>query len=240
MESACDPEAESGEWLAALDVVEAGSSLRLAPQPGPGHCASECRTLARACALALGDHDTDVAEALFTRPPNAFGRAHLERLLCHDLSPACAKPAPPVPASRPPGPAFRAKTQQEVDMDKMMRKMRSVPGMPGMSMYSRDDLAGLAAEAGGEGEEYEEEGGEGAGGGGGGGDGEGAGGAGGAGGGVGGAGLAGWAQSAAGAASRAVDAAVHAAVGLAQRAWGWAERLGGGGGAAREGGAQEL
>jgi hypothetical protein len=78
----------------------------------------------------LGDHDTDLAEAIFAAGAGA-GRAWIESTLCRDLSSACAKPPPPLPPSRPRGPAFEPKTAQEAEMDKLMRSMAGVEGMPG-------------------------------------------------------------------------------------------------------------
>lgn len=149
---ACDPDAEAGEWLTRLDLVPRGKRLAVEAQEGPGKCGSTCRTLARACEEALGDWDTDVAEALF-RNDSPSPRAWLEGLLCRELSGACAKPAPPLAAGRPPSPPFEPKSEQDLEMEKMMRGLADVPGMPGMSLYSRDDLAGMVGETGAELEE---------------------------------------------------------------------------------------
>ena len=81
----------------------------------------------------LGDHDTDLAEAIFAAGSGNAGRAWIESTLCRDLSSACAKPPPPLPAGRPRGPAFEAKSAQEAEMDKLMRSMAGVDGMPGTS-----------------------------------------------------------------------------------------------------------
>jgi hypothetical protein len=74
---ACDPDTAAGEWLAKLDLVEAGKKLKVVEQPRPGKCGTECRTAARACVEALADHDTDLAEAIFAQrgDPAASGRA---------------------------------------------------------------------------------------------------------------------------------------------------------------------
>ena len=152
----CDPEAEAGEWLTKLDMVEDGSKIKLVAQPGPGKCGVECRTMARACGDVMGDSDTDLSEALYAKATQKSGgsgggltRGWLEPLLCHSLSKACAAPPPRVPPGRQRGPGFEAKSAQDVEMDKLMRSMAGIPGMPGMSMYSRDDLAGLSEGMGG-------------------------------------------------------------------------------------------
>ena len=144
----CDPESEPGEWITKLDMVEDGHRIKLVQQPSPGKCGVECRTVARACVDVMGDSDTDLSEALYAKMSSGSGggltRGWLEPLLCHSLSKACAAPPPRVPATRPRGPGFEAKSAQDVEMDKLMRSMSGIPGMPGMSMYSRDDLAGFS------------------------------------------------------------------------------------------------
>lgn len=98
-------------------------------QEALGKCGAECRTVARACSSVLGEHDTDLAEALFV--DRTLGRAQLEQLLCRELSGACSKAPPPLAPGRPRGPPFEAKSSQEVEMEAMMRSMGDVPGMPG-------------------------------------------------------------------------------------------------------------
>ena len=129
----CDPDTTGGAWLAKLDLVESGKKLKVVEQPRPGKCGTACRTAARACVEALADHDTDLAEAIFAQrsDPAASGRAALEQLLCRDLGDACSQPPPPLPASRPPGPAFEEMSEQEAEMEKLMRSMSGIPGMPG-------------------------------------------------------------------------------------------------------------
>ena len=130
---ACDPDTTAGEWLAKLDLVEAGTRLKVVEQPRPGKCGTECRTAARACLEALGDRDTDLAEAIFAQRADvaASGRAALERLICRELGDACAAPPPPLPRDRPAGPPFEEMSEQEAEMEKLMRSMSGIPGMPG-------------------------------------------------------------------------------------------------------------
>jgi hypothetical protein len=130
---ACDPDNAAGAWLAKLDLVESGKKLKVVEQPRAGKCGTECRTAARACTEALGDTDTDLAEAIFAQraDASASGRAALEQLICRDLGDSCAKPPPPLPANRPPGPAFEEMSEQEAEMEKLMRSMSGIPGMPG-------------------------------------------------------------------------------------------------------------
>ena len=120
---------EAGLWITRFDLVERGSRLLLVEQDSVGKCGTECRTVARACSAVLGEHDTDLAEALFVDP--GLGRAQLEQLLCRELSGACRGAPPPLPPGRPEGPPFEALSAQEAEMEALMRRMGDVPGMPG-------------------------------------------------------------------------------------------------------------
>ena len=63
--------------------------------------------------------------------------------MCHnddeDGFGACVKKAPPLPKSRPKGPAFDPVDKKDLDMQRMMKNMKDM-GMGGMSMYNRDDM----------------------------------------------------------------------------------------------------
>ena len=67
IEKLTDPSSERGEWLARLDLQEEGAKLKVVDMGQLCHCdsSSECKTLVRAAEEVLGDHDTDVAEALW-------------------------------------------------------------------------------------------------------------------------------------------------------------------------------
>ena len=67
IEKLTDPSSERGEWLARLDLQEDGAKLKVVDMGQLSHCdsSSECKTLVRAAEEVLGDHDTDVAEALW-------------------------------------------------------------------------------------------------------------------------------------------------------------------------------
>ena len=56
-----------GQWIASVDLVEeAGGRLAVREMGRPGVCGVECKTVERAAEQIMGEHDTDVAEALFT------------------------------------------------------------------------------------------------------------------------------------------------------------------------------
>ena len=67
IEKLTDPSSETGEWLARLDLQEDGAKLKVVDMGQLSNCdsSSECKTLVRAAEEVLGDHDTDVAEALW-------------------------------------------------------------------------------------------------------------------------------------------------------------------------------
>ena len=88
IEKLTDPSSEKGEWLARLDLQEDGARLKVVDMGQLSHCdsSSECKTLVRAAEGVLGDHDTDVAEALW--------KVGWQRWPCRGLAgfgiPACA------------------------------------------------------------------------------------------------------------------------------------------------------
>ena len=56
-----------GEWITSVDLMEeAGGRLAVREMGRPGVCGVECKTVERAAEQIMGEHDTDVAEALFT------------------------------------------------------------------------------------------------------------------------------------------------------------------------------
>lgn len=59
------PAKDEGEWIAKIDLVEAGSKLKLVEHEEVGKCLEECKTVARAAQDILSDHDTDIAEKLW-------------------------------------------------------------------------------------------------------------------------------------------------------------------------------
>jgi len=139
VEGICDPASADGEWISKLDMVEdlANAKIRLVEQEEFGECGSECKTMQRACEETMEDAAVEVAEALYK---GEMQRAALSSLVCRELSSACSRKTPKLPASRAPGPAFVPMDPKEREMQQMMQSMQGMEGMPGMSMYSRDDL----------------------------------------------------------------------------------------------------
>ena len=55
-----------GEWIASLDLVEQGDKLVVKEMGEVGKCGVECKTIEAAAERIMGEHDTDIAEMLFT------------------------------------------------------------------------------------------------------------------------------------------------------------------------------
>eukprot|EP00271_Cylindrocystis_brebissonii_P015750 TRINITY_DN38745_c0_g1_i1.p2 TRINITY_DN38745_c0_g1~~TRINITY_DN38745_c0_g1_i1.p2 ORF type:complete len:262 (+),score=42.50 TRINITY_DN38745_c0_g1_i1:414-1199(+) len=150
-ERVCNPNRDEGEWIAKMDIVEVGTDrLKLENQDVIGECRSECKTIQKACEQVLGDHDTDVAEALFAQD---ISRTALSKLLCRKLSKACVGPVPPLPEDREPGEEFVAGKEDQVKMDKMVAERdlpksvfhnvrdEDMPAAPaGMKRLSREEM----------------------------------------------------------------------------------------------------
>eukprot|EP01025_Chloroclados_australasicus_P052972 TRINITY_DN6194_c0_g1_i1.p2 TRINITY_DN6194_c0_g1~~TRINITY_DN6194_c0_g1_i1.p2 ORF type:complete len:303 (-),score=37.63 TRINITY_DN6194_c0_g1_i1:401-1246(-) len=127
VEKLSDPDTDEGEWITSIDIQEKGDKLELKEMEGFQECNSECRTIAKVCEQILEDSDTDLAEALWKGDMN---RAKIANYLCYDLTDTCSKPAPKVPKSRKPGPAFVAMTEEERQMAKQLAQMKQ-SGMKG-------------------------------------------------------------------------------------------------------------
>ena len=143
VENACDPEKDGGDWISRYDIaVQSDGRLHLLDMGGPGHCEATCKTVQKACEESLGDLDTDFAEKLFVEG-DAATKDSMAEWLCFDEAQVCStKNKPPkAPKDRKASKPWRAKTEQELEMDKMMRSMQGMPGMPGMQMFNREDLA---------------------------------------------------------------------------------------------------
>ncbi|PRW59626.1 CURVATURE THYLAKOID chloroplastic-like isoform B [Chlorella sorokiniana] len=92
--SAGQPE---GKWLTQLELVEQGERLVVQETQQAGTCGEACRTVERAAEQIMGEHDTDVAEALFVGKKS---RAQFSNWLCYELSSACKHKPPPLPKAR--------------------------------------------------------------------------------------------------------------------------------------------
>lgn len=80
----------------------------------------------RMCEDIVGDHDTDLAELLLSKP----GRAKVEQELCHNLSSVCSRKPPKFSGPRPDGEDFEEVDLEELQMQRMMAMMQD-QGMSG-------------------------------------------------------------------------------------------------------------
>ncbi|PSC76362.1 DUF3456 domain [Micractinium conductrix] len=142
-----------GEWIARLDLVEEGDRLAVAEMEAVGNCGGECKTIQLAAEQVVGEHDTDMAEALFTGKKS---RAQFNNWLCYELTGGCRSKPPPLPKDRTPGPPFEPKQEGDQNLDAMLGGLAD-QGLGGSKV--RDELMqklGVAREA-----EEEEEAGDG-------------------------------------------------------------------------------
>ena len=66
VEALTNPMKDEGEWIAKLDIVQAGSKLNLVEQAETGSCEVTCKTIQRAAEDIMEyAADTDVAETLW-------------------------------------------------------------------------------------------------------------------------------------------------------------------------------
>lgn len=66
---------EEGDWITGVHLEASGSTLKVVDKKEPGECGEACKTVERAAQDIIGEHDTDIAEALFvvSRCTNLFG-----------------------------------------------------------------------------------------------------------------------------------------------------------------------
>ncbi|KAL4859125.1 hypothetical protein ACK3TF_000897 [Chlorella vulgaris] len=127
-----------GEWISKLDLVEEGDRLAVKEMGQVGKCGVECRTIEKAAERVMGEHDTDIAEVLFT---GKMSQTQFSTWLCHELSGACKLEPPPLPKAsrgRQPGLPFEPMRDGDQNLERVMGEMED-KGMKG-SLYSRDDL----------------------------------------------------------------------------------------------------
>ena len=123
----CDPTAPEGVWVTGVDLVEdeLEGELAVKDMGGPGQCGTECQTVARACREILDDHDIEVAELLWKG-----AGADFEETLCgEELSGACSNKPPSLPAGRPVGEPWEAKSEEDLKMEQLLASMKGMPGM---------------------------------------------------------------------------------------------------------------
>jgi hypothetical protein len=78
-----------GEWIASLHLeVGLGRRLKVKDMKKQGECGEACKTIEKAAQMVMGEHDTDIAEALFTvriycfRPLVAVVSRHVTAIGC--------------------------------------------------------------------------------------------------------------------------------------------------------------
>ncbi|KAK9805670.1 hypothetical protein WJX72_011115 [[Myrmecia] bisecta] len=152
IEKISDPAKDEGEWVAKVDLVEKGDTLKVVEMEELGDCGTECKTVQRAAVDIIGDSDTDIAEALWKGKMN---RAQFTNWLCHDLTSACKQKAPKLPKDRPAGPAFKVLDAQEAQLQKMMASMKE-SGMGGQ-IYDRESAMRKYMGGNGDEDEYDED-----------------------------------------------------------------------------------
>lgn len=134
LERFTDPIQPEGNWIAKVDLVEQGDKLVLEEQDQIGECGRECKTVRMAAEKVLGEHDTDVAEKMFT---GDLTRAQLMDWLCYKLTKSCTPKPPPLPASRPKGPEFKPLDESEATVQNTLASMKA-QGLGG-EVFSRDE-----------------------------------------------------------------------------------------------------
>ncbi|KAJ9526955.1 hypothetical protein QJQ45_025337 [Haematococcus lacustris] len=135
LEKMCDPDREAGEWITHQDLQEEGKQLKLVDM---GQQVLETLDL------------SEMSEMLW----KGTKRAALTQAACYDSGRACRKKAPPLPAERAPGPAFKALDEEKAGHAKLMRSMKEA-GLKG-TMYNKDSMMDMMAGASDDGEEEQE------------------------------------------------------------------------------------
>lgn len=154
LESMCDPDSDSGEWITKIDLLEEGSQLTLKPMGIPGECGSECRTIARSCETLMEEADlVEFSQALWKASRRSMSleqKLALSDLLCKDQTNACKRKTPPLPKGRSPGPAFKPLTSEDLSLRNTMRGLRKA-GMGG-TLFNKDQIMGMKGMGGMDGE----------------------------------------------------------------------------------------
>jgi hypothetical protein len=101
---------EEGDWMTRLHLqVASGGALAVRDMRQPGECGEACKTIERAAEEVMGEHDTDVAEALFTVSARSRTRPHASWAAARgDLVYSATSPlAPPAPQGKRSFDAFK-------------------------------------------------------------------------------------------------------------------------------------
>eukprot|EP00039_Didymoeca_costata_P024794 m.11501 g.11501 ORF g.11501 m.11501 type:complete len:236 (+) comp4460_c0_seq1:223-930(+) len=107
-EQVCDPTTTVGSWLKETRIKVKGDAMELVPDWDKEKCGEDCETIAHACMETYGDYSLDLAESFF----RGVKRAKLTAQACNDLSDACTRKPPKVPANDPRRIAAKKKSQK--------------------------------------------------------------------------------------------------------------------------------
>ena len=121
-------QAEEGEWISTYDIVSKDGVVTMEAKGVPGKCKRECATIALSCS-ELFDQVDDLRDQISLLLWKGTSLDVLTEKLCEELSEAC--PAKRAKGERKFDEEFMAKTQKEIEMDKLMAKMQDMPGMGG-------------------------------------------------------------------------------------------------------------
>ncbi|KAL4535078.1 hypothetical protein Ndes2526B_g05990 [Nannochloris sp. 'desiccata'] len=129
-----------GEWITALHLTKSltGSKLSVKNMERQGECGEACKTIERAAQEVMGEHDTDVAEAVYVQKHDSLKA--FTTWLCEDLTKACSSTSqiPSLPSGHKAYPKFQVMAPDAQNIDRVMGQMAD-SGLKGQ-MYSREEL----------------------------------------------------------------------------------------------------
>lgn len=117
-----------------------GNKLNVKHYGKPGDCGEACKTIEKAAQEVIGDHDTDIAEALFVQKfhPAKDQLREFTRWMCDTLTKACPASKAPLPSGWSKYPPFTRLNSESQNLERMMGEMGDA-GLRGQ-MYSREEL----------------------------------------------------------------------------------------------------
>lgn len=126
-----------GEWMTKLHLEgKGGGTLWIKNMKKLGECGVACKTIEKAMRSVMGEHDTDVAEALYMgkfKSKKAF-----DKWLCEDLAKVCPYKGPKLPKDHIPYPAFERKDANDQNIERVLGEMAD-QGLKG-NIFSREEM----------------------------------------------------------------------------------------------------
>jgi len=105
-----------------------------------GHCKRECETVAKSCRDLIEDIDVDDLQVALWRDVK---EGQLRNQLCTKWSSACRKSNRDAELeNRKFDEDFEAKSEKDLEIEKLMESMKGMPGMEALSMFNSDDMQG--------------------------------------------------------------------------------------------------